>query len=101
MRPRTNGVLASLLIVLLGTACGDLAVKFAPKKTGKLSDTDLSRRAHADFLDSLASGSYDNLPEAMRLLTAAYLQNPRDGTIAFHLGMAHLWKVAERSRQPE
>jgi hypothetical protein len=53
-RPRTNAAAASLLLLLLGTACGDLAVKFAPKKTGQVSDTDLSRRAHAYFLESLA-----------------------------------------------
>lgn len=99
--PAIRAILAWLLILLAGNGCGDLAVKFAPTKTGKLSDTDLSRRAHAYFLESLESGGYDKLPEAMRLLTAAYLQNPRDGTIAFHLGMAHLWKVAERSRNPE
>jgi hypothetical protein len=92
--------LTAFVILLDGTACDDLAVKFAPKKTAKLSATELSKKAHAYFLDSLSAGSYENLPEAMRLLTAAYLQNPRDGSIAFHLGMAHLWKVAERSREP-
>src|SRR5262245_15895512 len=93
--------IASLLVLLVGTACDDLAVKFAPKKTAKASDTELSRKAHTYFLDSLRAGSYENLPEALRLLTAAYLQNPRDASISFHLGMAHLWKVAERARNPE
>ena len=97
---RHRVALAALLVLVVGTACDDLAVKFAPKKTAKVSDSELSKRAHAYFLDSLSSGSYENLPEATRLLTAAYLQNPRDASISFHLGMAHLWRVAERSREP-
>jgi hypothetical protein len=92
--------LPALLVVLLsGTGCGDLAVKFAPKKTAKASDSELSRRAQKYFHESLSGGHYENLPEALRLLTAAYLQNPRDPSISFQLGMAHLWKVAERSRE--
>src|SRR5262249_60002293 len=91
---------AVLSVLFACIACDDLAVKFAPKKTAKVSDTELSKKAHAYFLDSLSSGSYENLPEATRLLTAAYLQNPRDASISFHLGMAHLWRVAERSREP-
>jgi len=97
---RSRVALAALVVLLAGAACEDLAVKFAPKKTAKASDTELATKAHTYFLDSLSAGSYENLPEAMRLLTAAYLQNPRDASISFHLGMAHLWKVAERSREP-
>ena len=96
------GLLAVVAVVaVVATHWADLAVKFAPKKTARVSDTDLSRRAHAFFLASLNAGKYENLPEAFRLLTAAYLQNPRDAAISFHLGMAHLWKVSERSRSPE
>src|SRR5712692_8696086 len=32
------------------------------------------------------------------MLTAAYLQNPRDPDITLLLGHAHLWRIAERSR---
>jgi len=96
---RKHAVLAALVVLLVGAACDDLAVKYAPKKTARASDTELSRKAHEYFLTSLSAGSYENLPEAMRLLTAAYLQNPRDASISFHLGMAHLWKLAERSRE--
>src|SRR5262245_34465748 len=97
---RKEIALAALVVLLVGTACDDLAVRYAPKQTAKASDTELPRKAHTYFLDSLRSGSYENLPEATRLLTAAYLQNPHDAAISFHLGMAHLWKVAERSREP-
>jgi hypothetical protein len=33
-------------------------------------------------------------------LTAAYVAEPRDGELALLLGHAHLWKLAERSREP-
>jgi hypothetical protein len=94
--------MASVLAVLiLGAGCGYLAVKAAPKKTAKKSDTELSRRAVTGFRQSLAAGEYDRLPESLRLLTAAYLENPRDPTVSFLLGMAHLWRVAERFRLPK
>src|SRR5260370_15798879 len=65
------------------------------------SDSELARRAQTFFHESLAAGRYDDLPEATRLLTAAYLQNPRDPSVSFLLGMAHLWKVSERLREPK
>jgi hypothetical protein len=88
-----------LLIIAVNLGCADLAVKFAPKKTAKASDSEFARRAQSFFRESLASGRYENLPEALRLLTAAYLQNPRDPSVSFLLGMAHLWRVAERFRE--
>ncbi len=91
----------SFLVLLLEGGCGFFAVRFAPKKTAKVSDTELAKRARNVFHESLAAGQYDRLPEALRLLTAAYLENPRDPSVAFLLGMAHLWKVAERSREPQ
>ena len=87
-------------LLLLTAGCGFFAVHFAPKKTAKASDTELARKAQNLFRENLATGNYDHLPEALRLLTAAYLENPRDPSVAFLLGMAHLWKVAERSREP-
>ena len=100
-RKAIKSLSAPLLVLLVGIGCGDLAVKFAPKKTAKVLNSELSRRAHEYFHESLSGGRYENLPEALRLLTAAYLENPRDPSISFQLGMAHLWKVAERSREPK
>src|SRR5215813_5803936 len=89
----------TFFVIVVNSGCGDLAVRFAPKKTAKVSDSDLARRAQSFFHESLAAGRYENLPEVLRLLTAAYLQNPRDPSVSFLLGMAHLWKVAERFRE--
>jgi hypothetical protein len=101
MFSRRSLVSPLLLLSLLGLGCGYLAVKFAPKKTAKASDSELARRAQTFFHESLAAGRYDDLSEATRLLTAAYLQNPRDPSVSFLLGMAHLWRVSERFREPK
>ncbi|HTD52590.1 MAG TPA: hypothetical protein VK780_06165, partial [Thermoanaerobaculia bacterium] len=96
MRARGAVVLAALF---LAGGCGFFAVKLAPKKTARRSDTELDVKARAFFRESLAAGRYEDLPEATRLLTAAYLENPRDPSVAFLLGMSHLWRVAERFRE--
>jgi hypothetical protein len=92
-------VAAILAALFLASGCGFLAVKLAPKKTARRSDTPLAIKARSFFRESLAAGRYENLPEATRLLTAAYLENPRDPSVAFLLGMSHLWRVAERFRE--
>jgi hypothetical protein len=100
MVSRTRRILTLILfVIVVDLGCEVLAVKFAPKKKAKVSDTELARHAQSVFHESLASGRYENLPEVLRLLTAAYLQNPRDPSVSFQLGMAHLWKVAERFRE--
>src|SRR5262249_15248182 len=96
---RTRSIVSLMAALLLCAGCGFFAVKFAPKKTARRSDTELARKARAFFHESLAAGRYDDLPEATRLLTAAYLESPRDPSIAFLLGMSHLWRVAERFRE--
>src|SRR5262249_44137088 len=100
MVSRTRRILTLILfVIVVDLGCGFLALKFAPKKTAKASDSELARHAQSVFHESLAAGRYENLPEVLRLLTAAYLQNPRDPSVSFLLGMAHLWKVAERFRE--
>lgn len=91
---------AGLVVTVLGAvACGFFAVKMAPKKTASPSTSDLARRAKQNLRESLREDRYDQLPENLRLLTAAYLENPRDWEVSFLLGMAHLWKIAERKRE--
>jgi hypothetical protein len=94
-----RGATAILAALFLASGCGFLAVKLAPKKTARRSDTQLAVKARSFFRESLVAGRYEDLPEATRLLTAAYLENPRDPSVAFLLGMSHLWRVAERFRQ--
>lgn len=88
--------------LLLESGCGRrLALLTAPDKTSKPSSTELAEKAKRVFWENLHAGSYDQLPETLKLLTAAYLENPRDAQIALLLAHSHLWKVSERFRESE
>jgi hypothetical protein len=50
------------------------------------------------FWRTLHAGAYDQIPRAMTLLKAAYLQNPRDPRTTAHVGFLHAWAGAERAR---
>ncbi len=84
--------------VALPAACGDLAVEFAPEKRPSTSGTGLATQANEQFQQALHAGKYDDLPQVLDLLTAAYLENPNDTAIAAHLGFAHIWRLSERQR---
>ncbi len=88
-------------LLLLTAGCDALAIRFAPEKTANPAQTALSQQAKQTFWDSLHGDRYNRLPEALRLLTAAYLENPRNQEISLLLAHAHLWKIAERFREPE
>lgn len=89
------------ILLLVGAGCDYLRVRFAPEKTAQRSETALAQKAKQTFWDNLHAGRYDQLPEGLYLLTAAYLETPRDPQIALLLAHAHLWKVSERFREPE
>lgn len=88
-----------LLFSLAG--CDYVAIHAAPEKTAHSVETPLSIQAQAAFWEALHTGRYDQLPEVRRLLTAAYLDNPRHPKVALLLAHAHLWTLAERARLPE
>ncbi len=100
MRPMARFLLPVLCIFVMG-ACDFLAVHSAPEKTANPATTQLSEKAKDTFWAALHGGRYEQLPETLRLLTAAYLENPRQPEITLLLAHAHLWKIAERSRVPE
>lgn len=87
-----------LIITLALTACEKIAVHFTPEKQAELSHSELATHAENLFWKTLHQGNYNNIAEANRLLTAAYLENPNDPTIAAHIGFLHIWKITERYR---
>jgi tetratricopeptide (TPR) repeat protein len=90
-----------LFIILLSfvlTSCEQLAMMTTPSKKPKPSHTQLAQEAERKFWVNLHNGAYNQLPETTKLLTAAYLENPNDPTLAAHLGFAHIWKITERAR---
>jgi hypothetical protein len=89
---------AAIIALCLIAGCEYAAVHSAPEKTAKASETELARQATQVFWDRFHAGRYEQLPEVLTLLTAAYLENPRDPRISLLLAHAHLWQISERSR---
>jgi len=91
--------LIAALIVL--SSCEQIALITTPPKKPVASHTKLAETAEKTFWETLHRGDYNNLPKTTYLLTAAYLQNPNDPTIAAHLGFVHIWKITERAREKD
>ncbi len=75
-----------------------MAVQFASQKRPSAGETALGNQANEQFWRALHAGKYEDLPQVLSMLTAAYLENPNDATIAAHLGFAHIWRLSERQR---
>jgi hypothetical protein len=88
-----------LAAVLFAAGCSKLAVWSAPDKTATGERTPLALQADSLFWQTLHSGQYQNIPEVLTPLKAAYLQNPSDAVTAAHVGWMHIWRLAERARR--
>ncbi len=91
-----SALLLAAAVLLAG--CSYFAVKFAPEKKPSTVETPAAQQANEYFWRTLHAGKYEDLPQLLTALTAAYLENPNDATIAAHLGFAHIWKLSERNR---
>jgi hypothetical protein len=87
-----------LLAALCASSCTAFAINSAPKKKPNPNPGELSKTANDFFWEALHAGRYDALPEVFEALQRAYLTDPYDATSAAHLGFAHIWAVAERTR---
>jgi len=78
-------MLQLLLLSLLPLAgCGHLAVMFTPEKKPSPSQIPSAVAANEYFWKALHAGSYDDIPQTLTALTAAYLENPNDAVTAAH-----------------
>jgi hypothetical protein len=75
-----------------------IAVWLAPEKTPSSLMSEKARSANAKFWEVLHGGRYDDLPDVIEALTAAYLDDPRDAETAAHIGFSHVWRLSERAR---
>lgn len=87
-------------MLLTLVSCERISILTTPKKTAKILNTPLSDKAESNFWEALHKGDYQHIPEAVKLLTAAYLANPNNPRLAAHLGFLHIWKLTERARVP-
>lgn len=96
MRLHFIGILFYFLIL---TGCESVAIYTTPEKKPVASHNALASKAEDNFWRILHAGQYQQIPEAERLLTAAYLKNPNDPKLAAHLGFLHIWNITERERR--
>lgn len=75
-----------------------IAVMMAPQKQGSTARTAAALKADEVFWATFHSGNYENIPNALESLTAAYLVHPYDAKTAAHIAWLHNWRVAERAR---
>jgi hypothetical protein len=95
-----RALLQAVFIAALVTAgfSDEIAVWLAPGKTPSAVRSEKARAADAKFWDALHGGRYEELPQVLDLLTAAYIENPRDAQTAAHIGFSHVWRVSEQAR---
>jgi hypothetical protein len=88
-------------VCFVTAACRSAALAFAPEKSPRVSVAPQATQAKAAFVAALEGGRYEQLPAVTDALTAAYLADPRDPTLALYVAHAHFWRVAERARDPD
>lgn len=95
-------VIAILLIIALGTVAltntDRLAVWSAPPKQAATSRSEAAQQADERFWQTFHQGQYEQIPQALDALTAAYLETPTDAVTAAHIAWLHNWRIAERAR---
>jgi hypothetical protein len=89
---------AGVAMLVLAGGCGTLAVWSAPEKTKSATRTPAAERADTLFWRTLHGGAYDQIPQSLTALKAAYLADPNDSVTAAHVGFMHIWRLAERAR---
>ena len=87
-----------LAAVALAAGCGSLAVWSAPAKAPSAQRTPEALQADQLFWRTLHAGAYEQIPQSLTALKAAYLANPNDAVTAAHIGWMHIWRLAERAR---
>ena len=92
--------LISITAFILLTGCQQIAIWSTPGPKAKFSHTALANKAENAFWNVLHKGHYNEIENVDYLLTAAFLENPHDPKLAAHIAFLHLWKIAERQRQP-
>jgi hypothetical protein len=103
MSRRNVAIAVGGLVALLGALTAwvnfaRLAVWSARAKSPAISRSANAVKADSVFWSTLHAGAYDRLPDAIEIVTRAYLETPRDAVTASHVGWLHIWRLAEASR---
>jgi hypothetical protein len=76
-----------------------IAVQLAPKKQAAKTRSEAALKADELFWQAFHNGEYERIPNALEVLTAAYVQTPNDAVTAAHIAWLHNWRVSERARK--
>lgn len=87
-----------LIMAFFLVSCEKIVLMTTPAKKPILQISPLANQAEENFWTALHHGQYQNIPDVIHFLTAAYLENPYNPKLAAHLGFAHIWKITERQR---
>jgi tetratricopeptide (TPR) repeat protein len=99
-KPAIGVLLALILIGLVAWAAWSrIAIQLAPKKQAAKTRSEAALKADELFWQTFHNGEYDRIPNALEVLTAAYLQTPNDAVTAAHIAWLHNWRVSERARK--
>jgi hypothetical protein len=91
-------VLCTVALIVASSGCSSASVWLAPDKKPITNTSEKAKDANAKFWDAFHGGRYDQIPQVLDALTAAYVENPRDAQTAAHIGFAHNWRLSERAR---
>jgi hypothetical protein len=101
---RTWITAAVVLLLIIGGAAWasrhSIAVWLAPEKEAAVTRSTAAVKADELFWRTFHGGAYDEIPHALNVLTAAYLETPNDAITAAHIAWLHNWRIAERARMP-
>jgi hypothetical protein len=101
---RTWITAAVVLLLIIGGAAwasrNAIAVWLAPEKKAAVTRSTAAVKADELFWRTFHGGAYDEIPRALDVLTAAYLETPNDAVTAAHIAWLHNWRIAERARMP-
>ncbi len=99
---KTFLAIAILFIIAVGalvlTNRDRIAVWAAPKKQAAQARSEAAEKADELFWQTFHQGEYEKIPQALEVLTAAYLETPTDAVTAAHIAWLHNWRSAERLR---
>lgn len=94
-------VLALVVSVVGCVNRSHIAVLLAPPKKATSLRSHAALQADELFWRTFHSGAYEEIPQVLEVLTAAYLETPTDAVTAAHIAWFHNWRMAERARLSE
>ena len=91
-------IIITMLISFIAVKACSVKTVNVSKKISLKDQTDLAKHANEVFWDNFHQGNYEEIPNVINILNAAYLENPNDVETVLHLGFAHIWALSESGK---